>query len=141
MKTTKNITIVLMLSIVFFACKKDNTILLKTYPIYYDTIVMIPQDTMIIETNYYIPNAFSPNGDAENDLFRVRGSKNIRDFRLVIYNTEGIKLFETFDINTGWDGTNKKGYPQPIGTYSYLINGTFSNGDKYTFSGEVFLIH
>jgi gliding motility-associated-like protein len=67
----------------------------------------------------YIPNAFSPNGNGNNDLFQVFG-KNISLVRLQIYNRWGEKVFDTPDINEGWDGSFK-GSPQPAGVYVYQL--------------------
>ena len=58
----------------------------------------------ICVTSVYIPNAFSPNGDATNDVFYVKGL-NVEKFHLVIFNRWGELIFESYDINNGWDGT------------------------------------
>ena len=54
--------------------------------------------------NVYIPNAFSPNGDGINDTFLpiLRGTKS---YLLAIFNRWGNKIFETTDLNSGWDGS------------------------------------
>ncbi len=51
------------------------------------------------------PNAFSPNGDGKNDVFRIIRPYNLKDYRLAVYNRFGQRLFETKDPLTGWDGT------------------------------------
>ena len=58
----------------------------------------------ICVTSVYVPNAFSPNGDATNDVFYVKGL-NVEKFHLVIFNRWGELIFESYDINNGWDGT------------------------------------
>ncbi len=75
----------------------------------------------------YIPNAFTPNGDAVNDVLKVYGSI-IKDIHLMIFNQWGEKLFESDSQDRGWDGTHK-GKQQPSGVYMYvcrliLIDGT-----------------
>ncbi len=57
----------------------------------------------------YVPNIFTPNGDGVNDVLYVRG-QGILAFTLRIYDRWGEKVFETSDLNIGWDGTfrNKK---------------------------------
>ncbi|RMG92672.1 MAG: gliding motility-associated C-terminal domain-containing protein, partial [Chloroflexi bacterium] len=51
----------------------------------------------------FIPNAFSPNDDGINDVFKIYG-KDLLKARLSIYNRWGEKCFETDDISEGWDG-------------------------------------
>ncbi|NOX86636.1 MAG: gliding motility-associated C-terminal domain-containing protein, partial [Chlorobi bacterium] len=70
---------------------------------------------------FYLPNAFTPNGDGLNDEFKpVQRYDLVRTYHLYIYNRWGQLIFETSDINTGWDGTYK-GQPAEQGTYIYKI--------------------
>ncbi len=68
----------------------------------------------------FLPNAFSPNGDGENDKFFVidLGIEDLLEFR--IFNRWGELIFETSDINEGWDGTYR-GKEQEMGTYIYYV--------------------
>ncbi|SRR6266496_5242591 len=68
----------------------------------------------------FVPDAFSPNGDGVNDLFKAQSYCNVDDYDLQIYNRWGTKIFETKDINTGWDGTIN-GINEPLGTYVYIV--------------------
>ncbi len=52
----------------------------------------------------YFPNAFTPNNDGKNDLFRILNAFNIQDYELVVYNRWGQKIFQTKNPSTGWDG-------------------------------------
>ncbi len=71
---------------------------------------------------FYIPNAFSPNGDGINDRFRIT-DENITVVRFQIYNRWGGLVFSSSDARNGWDGkTNNE--PQPIGVYLYLLDYT-----------------
>ena len=54
-------------------------------------------------TSIFIPNAFTPNGDNKNDVFKVSGA-NVKDFELLIFNRWGEQIFRSTDINQGWDG-------------------------------------
>lgn len=54
---------------------------------------------------YFLPNAFSPNGDIHNSLYRGYGSLFAYSFKMEIFNRWGEKLWETTDITEGWDGT------------------------------------
>jgi len=64
------------------------------------------------------PNAFTPNGDGLNDTF-VLQAENISNFRMLIYDRWGTLLFETTELDLGWDGTIK-GSNAPVGTYVWL---------------------
>ncbi|HRS53919.1 MAG TPA: gliding motility-associated C-terminal domain-containing protein, partial [Bacteroidales bacterium] len=68
----------------------------------------------------FIPNAFTPNGDGDNDVFRTFGSENIIDFNMKIFNRWGEMLFQSNNINTGWNG-KYEGEIQPNGVYTYII--------------------
>lgn len=84
------------------------------------------------------PNAFTPNGDGKNDVFRpiTAGWRELKSFR--IFNRWGVTVFETTDIRKGWDG-NFNGEPQDLGNYFYSI--IFKCEDKLTEQkGEVVLI-
>ncbi|MFZ9956487.1 MAG: gliding motility-associated C-terminal domain-containing protein, partial [Flavobacteriales bacterium] len=56
------------------------------------------------KTSIFMPNAFTPNNDGTNDVFYVEGMY-VEDFHLLIFNRWGEVVFESFDINNGWDGT------------------------------------
>jgi gliding motility-associated-like protein len=79
--------------------------------------------------SFYLPNAFTPNGDGINDFFVPTG-KNIGSFHMLIYNRWGQLLFETSDPGQGWDGTYNNEYCE-TGIYIYIVN--YSNVD---FPGE-----
>jgi gliding motility-associated-like protein len=68
----------------------------------------------------FVPNAFTPNGDGRNDLYRVF-ARCAELNSLQIYNRWGEKVWETEDINQGWDGTYR-GSAQPTEVYVYLIS-------------------
>ncbi|KAB2859039.1 MAG: T9SS type B sorting domain-containing protein [Flavobacteriales bacterium] len=52
----------------------------------------------------YIPNAFTPNGDGDNDVFYAHGI-NIKEFEMMIFDRWGEKLFTSDDLDKGWDGS------------------------------------
>lgn len=87
----------------------------------------------------FIPNSFTPNDDQLNDVFLVMGGAGVRQFRLMIFNQWGQKMFETSDPNTGWDG-KFKGSKQPSGVYIYVCAATMANGEKVEKKGSVNLI-
>jgi gliding motility-associated-like protein len=76
----------------------------------------------------YLPNAFTPNGDAINDLFKGI-PVGIKQFNyLKILNRWGQLIFSTADYNKGWDGT-WHGQNQPAGAYIVLCNGIDFKGN------------
>lgn len=67
----------------------------------------------------YLPSAFSPNEDEVNDLFKASG-KEVARFSLKVFNRWGQLVFETKDINTGWDG-KFDGVDCPQGLYAWQV--------------------
>ncbi|MFT3679344.1 MAG: PKD domain-containing protein [Ferruginibacter sp.] len=53
---------------------------------------------------FYMPNAFSPNGDGHNDCYRIHANGTLKGFEMSIYNRWGERVFHTRDINECWDG-------------------------------------
>lgn len=90
------------------------------------------------ETDVYIPNAFSPNGDNNNDVFRIQ-SNFIDEVELSIYDRWGEKIFETKDKNFWWDGTYK-GKLLPPDVYGYYFKVLCIDGNTYFKKGNVTLI-
>lgn len=88
-----------------------------------------------------IPNAFTPAGgpaSPNNKLTIVRrGLATLRYFQ--VFNRWGQKVFETTDINEGWDGSFN-GQPQPYGVYVYMVEAVTSSGRVWTKQGNVTLI-
>ncbi|MFO7658293.1 MAG: gliding motility-associated C-terminal domain-containing protein, partial [Bacteroidales bacterium] len=70
---------------------------------------------------FYIPNAFTPDGDGRNDVFRpIPSVSTISHFSMRVFDRWGGQVFETENIGQGWDGT-KNGKPCPEGAYVYRI--------------------
>ena len=69
---------------------------------------------------YDLPNAFTPNGDGNNDLFQPRALCFVERVELKIFNRWGQLVFETENPSIDWDGTNLNGDPLPSGTYFYV---------------------
>lgn len=81
------------------------------------------------DTFVFLPTAFSPNGDGENEVVRLL-SRVVTDAYWVVYNRWGEKVFEATDINDAWDGTYK-GTLQPSDTYGYYLKATCLEGTIY----------
>ena len=86
----------------------------------------------------YIPDAFSPNSDGRNDEFITYGT-NITRFSIRIFSANGQLMFESNDINNGWDGRYKGG-DAPGDVYFYVVNFTDSNGQSFVRQGRLFLL-
>ncbi|MFN8309316.1 MAG: PKD domain-containing protein [Chitinophagales bacterium] len=98
--------------------------------------------TVFVEphTIVMLPTAFSPNGDGENDVFRIVQYLNIASLQAFdVYNRWGQKTFSTNDINAGWDG-KRNGEPADIGVYTWIITATTYDGDKVLKKGNVTLL-
>ncbi len=87
----------------------------------------------------FVPNAFSPNGDNENDVFGVKSSCTLSTFKLIVFNQWGTVVFATNDVAAGWPGTID-GEPAPDGNYAYALSYSFNvNGKLFNESirGEI----
>ena len=90
------------------------------------------------KVNLFIPNAFSPNGDSKNNIFRVLSSEPLSKFELTVWNRWGQRIFGSNDINTGWNG-KFKGEPCSTGVYFYTLNYIIGNESQYQ-DGDITLI-
>jgi len=87
---------------------------------------------------YEQPNAFTPNGDGKNDLF-IPNVPNCSDYSLMIFNKNGIKVFESKVKEKGWDGkfNNEE---QKEGAYFYILQYKKMNGEVKTIRGTIVLL-
>ncbi|MDA7804097.1 PKD domain-containing protein [Crocinitomix sp.] len=102
------------------------------------------QTTQIITVEdalfFFIPNAFTPDGDSFNDSFRpiFDLGLDIYDYHLVIYNRWGEVMFESYNDAYGWDGTYRNGAIVPDGVYTWAIEfGETMSDKKHEVSGHV----
>src|SRR5690554_5193360 len=86
----------------------------------------------------YVANAFSPCGDGNNDFIPVRG-KCVASLNFKIFNRWGNLVFETDQLNHGWD-RYYKGKLQNTAVFMYVLEATFENGEKIKESGDISLI-
>lgn len=86
----------------------------------------------------YIPNVFSPNRDGLNDMFLVSAGA-IKTFNIKIFNRWGEQLFESDDIQNGWDGTFS-GVECQQGVYLYIVEYSDYADKKYANKGTVHLV-
>lgn len=98
--------------------------------------ITVSISTSILE----MPNAFSPNGDGINDIYKAKDThQSILEFHAYIFNRWGQKLFEWTDINDGWDGTFN-GKPVAAGVYFVLVKATGADGTQYNIKRDVNLL-
>ncbi|HRI26593.1 MAG TPA: choice-of-anchor L domain-containing protein [Chitinophagales bacterium] len=95
---------------------------------------------VIYQKAVIIPNAFSPNGDGENDVFRLSGI-NVESVNLYIYDRWGGQMFQMIGetIEKGWDGV-ARGKEAELGVYVYYAEVTYTDGTTEFFKGNVTLI-
>ena len=85
------------------------------------------------------PNAFSPNHDGLNDVFRLKYPGHAADYNLQIFNRWGQKIFESSDTSAGWDGSFNS-QAQPEGNYIWIVRYTDNSGRKQKMQGNVVLV-
>ncbi len=103
-------------------------------------------DEMIVleqcPTKIFMPNVFTPNGDGRNDVFGVLGS-DLVTVHLRIFDRWGSLMFETTNLEEGWNGTSR-GKELPTGIYTWMLafTGYGENGQEISEvrSGDVLLI-
>ncbi len=103
------------------------------------------QDTASSELYIYdefmfeIPNIFTPNGDGINDAFKIRAC-GVYDFKMLIYNRYGKKVFTTTSLLEGWNGYINEHKASP-GVYYYQIVIRDLNGDIKNYEGSLSLLY
>lgn len=88
---------------------------------------------------FYIPSAFTPNGDGLNDLFYVQANFEPRNFEMTIMTRNGDLLFHSRDMRIGWDG-QLHGSTLPHGMYVYYIKYKDKEGKDKKLQGQILLI-
>ncbi len=99
------------------------------------------QDTIEVESincKLYIPNAFSPNRNMENNTFSIIG-ENIKSVNLSVYDRYGKKVFKSDPNHTTWDGTISN-TTAGEGVYTYTVSATFKDNTQLDKVGQVTLI-
>lgn len=97
--------------------------------------VLIEPDVM-----FYVPNAFTPNGNSRNDGFRGYGEGiDWSTYRMHIFNRWGEEIYYTENIDEPWDGTYK-GMDVEVGVYAWRINFLDVKGEDHQYFGHVTLL-
>jgi gliding motility-associated-like protein len=100
------------------------------------------QQNVIIEPDFmfYVPNAFTPNGDGVNDTFVGKGMF-INNFEMLIFDRWGTLIYQTDDINKPWNGmVNGANELAKKEVYVYLIKVTDFKSNLHTYRGTVSLV-
>ena len=94
----------------------------------------------ISESKLEFPNAFSPNGDGINDVYKAKeGHRSIVEFHAYIFNRWGQKLYEWTDPAGGWDG-KFHGSDVKDGVYYVLVKAKGADGRNYNIRKDVNLL-
>ena len=104
-----------------------------------DNDSVVSDSTVVLTSRLIMPNAFSPNHDTINDVYKVKEHQNIVEFRATIFNRWGQKLYEWSNIEGGWDGTYR-GKDVKQGTYFVLVKARGADGQTYTIRKDVNLL-
>ena len=95
--------------------------------------------TVVLTSTLVMPNAFSPNNDRINDVYKVKSYQNIVEFHAYIFNRWGQKLYEWTNIEEGWDG-KYRGNDVKQGTYFVLVKAKGADGQTYNIRKDVNLL-
>lgn len=95
-------------------------------------------DAVCEEPDIFIPNAFTPNDDGNNDVCYVRGNA-LTEIYFTIYDRWGEMVFETTDLNEGWDGTFK-GMDVDPGVFVYYLEATCIGENTFFKKGNITVI-
>lgn len=103
-----------------------------------DSVTIQVTKVICDEPEIFVPNAFTPNNDQQNDMLYVRGN-SIETMQLLIFNRWGEKVFESNQPSTGWDGTYR-GRPVTPDVYVYYLEAVCYNKSTFRKKGNITLI-
>ena len=91
------------------------------------------------QTLLFVPNAFSPNGDGLNDVFKI-GNFGVRDFEGRIFSRWGQVIGYSTNVDEIWDGLDVNAQYYPAGSYTYHFKITTETGENRVLTGSIYLI-
>lgn len=105
-----------------------------------DTLIKLLDIEPLVD--YFMPNAFTPNGDGNNDEFKGKGYlEGLKDFEMSIFNRWGEQVFNSDDPFSSWNGRkNNQGEEAPQGVYVWQIRYIGPRGDNESIKGHVTLL-
>jgi gliding motility-associated-like protein len=88
----------------------------------------------------FVPNAFTPDGDAYNAVFLVQGYGILEDgFTMEIYDRWGEMIHRSAELSAGWDGTYR-GEPAQDGVYTWVVYFKDLTARPHRIDGHVSLL-
>jgi gliding motility-associated-like protein len=95
-------------------------------------------------TQVFVPNTFTPNGDGMNDRFYVSGKGISTITKFLIYNRWGELVYDRYNIPAndpayGWDG-QYKGVVLPPDVFVYIVEATCNLGETFKYKGDISLV-
>jgi gliding motility-associated-like protein len=103
-----------------FGCQSEVTRIVNIHP----------------EYTIFIPNSFTPDSDGLNDIFEAAGT-GIEEFEMKVFDRWGGLIFESSNIDLGWDGNNYSGLPTDNGVYLYHVALYDYNGRVWVYNGDI----
>lgn len=103
-----------------------------------DVLVTICPEDPLPENSFFVPTAFSPNGDGNNDILFVRGN-NVAAIDFHVFDRWGQEVFKSVHQSIGWDGSFN-GSQLNSAVFMYYINITYADGKTETVKGNVTLV-
>ena len=128
-------------SFVFADTGLQEVKLVVTHPEYcQDSITQLVEVTP--KVTFFMPNAFTPNQDTNNDFFMGAGyTRGISNYRMEIWDRWGAKIFVSDDVHTGWNGrVNNTGRFAQNGIYVCLVTFTGPRGEPFDYKGYATLL-
>lgn len=104
-----------------------------------DSILIRIQQTDC-DAQFFIPNAFTPNNDGVNDVFLAKYPCPLDEFYLIIYDRWGLQVFESRDINIGWNGMYKGEREQAEVYVYYVVYRPAGSSQKVVKKGNITLL-
>ncbi|MEO1418003.1 MAG: gliding motility-associated C-terminal domain-containing protein [Bacteroidota bacterium] len=103
-----------------------------------DSILLGPV-VVTSDINLYVPTAFTPNGDDQNDFLEVKGISPL-DYRFLVFDRFGGVAFESMSIGEAWNGVLPNGRAAPMGVYVYVLTYEAEGGQQITEKGTITLV-
>lgn len=103
-------------------------------PQVYEVTVIVEQDDLV-----RLPDAFTPNNDGQNDVFRPVLRVPVDGLSWQVLNKWGEVMYASNDPNQGWDGTHR-GVKMPNGSYVYVVRYLDFEGNEVFLKGQFLLI-
>jgi gliding motility-associated-like protein len=88
----------------------------------------------------HIPTGFSPNGDGQNEVFRIIVGRNVLSFTFSIYDRWGNLIYQSTEKGFEWLGTTPNGTPCNAGVYAYMLEAVYDTGAAELRSGNITLV-